>query len=112
MTNTTTPRLPLAEQVKQRIAEFDGIYCDDRANPDKRLIALAVKTELTEVLSMIDQTAEKLKEKENEYEYLYKNEANERLWANYLGRKLAYGHALALLISQKKEEGVVSASGN
>lgn len=65
MTNTTTP-LPLAEQVKARIAILTEIKTADRRHPnceDCRVIiveATARINELEQVLTMIDKTAKEL----------------------------------------------------
>jgi alanyl-tRNA synthetase len=60
--------LPLLDSLRERIEEFYDIYCDEKAKPDKRLIALAVKTELEQFRQSLEDIVKILEQKKAKLE--------------------------------------------
>lgn len=103
MTNTTTP-LPLAEQVKKRIAEHKNQIIENHKSGFISGTESAAIEAYEQVLSMIDKTAKELEAKRLEAEQaLPKCYPYDRQDAATFGEMNAYGHALALLIKPKEE---------
>jgi hypothetical protein len=93
----------LLDSLKQRKEEFYDIYCDDRARPEKRLAALAIKTELEQIIAQVEGIGKALQEKRKRYNTEYAKGMKVADTAYFGGREDGLDDALDLLGYKEKQ---------